>query len=139
MNEALGTRYDDAVNALIQVGLTEEATALRGAQVGGQEARRLDDILCDARGQLIALRRARNAGDIGFATTIQSALDRLGHLWAVVETEPPPPLDVKCTRCGSLPGKPCFSVGQDSYCRGAPLTRAHPERCRASKARARGL
>lgn len=46
----------------------------------------------------------------------------------------PDPLAVLCPRCASAPSEPCFSVGQDSYARGAPLKRCHAERYAAASA-----
>ena len=47
------------------------------------------------------------------------------------------PLSVACPRCGSAVEQECFSVGPDSYNRGAPLKRPHPERYAAAGEAAR--
>lgn len=43
--------------------------------------------------------------------------------------------EIACPRCHSAAGESCFSVGPDSYARGAPLRRAHAERYAAAKER----
>jgi hypothetical protein len=43
------------------------------------------------------------------------------------------PTDVRCPKCDAAPETPCYSVGPDSYARGAPLTRPHAERYAAAR------
>ena len=51
------------------------------------------------------------------------------------ESEPAvDPLIAACPRCTAAVQQPCSSVGPDSYARGAPLKRAHPERYAAARA-----
>jgi len=89
-------RYDAACRALIDLGMTEEATAIRAAQ-DGPEVAHLDEILAVARDKLLALRHQRNAEGPpnpttghGFVAPVQAAIDRLGELWAVAPREPRP-------------------------------------------------
>ncbi len=91
----LEARWDATCLGLIELNLTEEATALRAAQVGGPEAAHLDAIFGQIRETLLALRTKRNAEGPpdpptgrGFVAPVNAALDRLGELWAVAPRQP---------------------------------------------------